>query len=350
MSPPVEVALDEPASLGGLVGEWRELAGRLRSTSYFQTPDWILSWWESIGGRPLTRVAAWHGPSGRLEAIVALARDREPLHRRLPLTVPVYANAGSGAGAADHCGWLVPPERRAEAAEWISGAIGRTPLLVRNVDGEPGGPPVPGARVVERSACPRSPLPAAGPSREFRRQLGRFTRRLERAGMRFEWVPPGAVDGPLLSALFELHRRGRAARGAATRFGPEQLALHRRLADRSGPGRGPAAVVGRCDGAIAGVLYGFRWTDTFAAYQSGWDPAWSRDSIGSVLVDHAMRFAAADGARTFDFLRGGEAYKRRFGAQHRCDETWLVPRGPAGALLAARYSVRGRVKPRLRAA
>ena len=47
-----------------------------------------------------------------------------------------------------------------------------------------------------------------------------------------------------------------------------------------------------------------------------------------------------NGARTFDFLRGAEPYKYRFGAVDRWDRTWMVPRGPAGALLAARYAYR----------
>jgi CelD/BcsL family acetyltransferase involved in cellulose biosynthesis len=102
--------------------------------------------------------------------------------------------------------------------------------------------------------------------------------------------------------------------------------------------------VARRDEAVAGVLYGFWWQDTFAAYQSGWDPRFARHSMGNVLVLHALERAADEGAHTFDFLRGNEPYKYRFGARDRCDRTWLVPRGPAGALLAARHRVRDRLR------
>ena len=90
------------------------------------------------------------------------------------------------------------------------------------------------------------------------------------------------------------------------------------------------------------MLYGFWWRDTFAAYQSGWDRAYARDGLGNLLVLHALELAAERGAATFDFLRGTEPYKYRFGASDRFDRTWLVPRGPAGALLAARQRVRAR--------
>jgi CelD/BcsL family acetyltransferase involved in cellulose biosynthesis len=90
------------------------------------------------------------------------------------------------------------------------------------------------------------------------------------------------------------------------------------------------------------VLYGFWWRDTFAAYQSGWDRRYARHGLGNLLVLHALEFAAGHGARTFDFLRGTEPYKYRFGARDEWDRTWLVPRGPAGALLLARHRLRER--------
>jgi hypothetical protein len=190
MRPPEVVCLDDPSQLGALTREWLELAGRLEETSYFQTPDWVLGWWETIANRPTTQLALWRAPSGRLDALVALSRDSEPLHRKLPARVRVYANSGSGAGAADHCGWLVEPGRRDEVGAWVSEAIGRGGLLLRGVDPAWGPPPIPaGARVVEATTCPRIPLTGSrheGCSPEFGRQLMRFTRRLEREGVEFE--------------------------------------------------------------------------------------------------------------------------------------------------------------------
>jgi CelD/BcsL family acetyltransferase involved in cellulose biosynthesis len=342
ISSPEVVEFDEVSKLGNLARDWLALAARLDDTSYFQTPDWILSWWETIAARPRTRAAAWRAPSGRLEALVVLSRDRVRLHPRLPLKLPVHTNAGSGAGAADHCGWLVPPAWREEVAAWLSQAVGGAGLLLRSADPDWDRPPLPGgARVVETTVCPRMSVPPpdrdVGRTHAFDRQLRRFIRRMQRDGVEFEWIASASIDEPLLRTLFELHAGVRARHGSGTSFGIEQLALHRRLAERSGPGRGPAAVVATRGGTVVGVLYGFAWKDTFAAYQWGWDARWDRDSMGSVLAYQAIRFAASRGVRTFDFLRGTEPYKYRFGAADRSDRTWLVPRGPVGALLAARY-------------
>ncbi len=344
MTSPALVELDAPAALGDLRGDWLGLAARLDETSYFQTPDWVLSWWETLAHRPPTRAVTWRGPTGRLEALIVLSRAREPLHGRLPMRLPVYVNAGSGAGAADHCGWLVASAWREAVAGWLSDAIAGHVLLLRNADACCERPPLPaGARVIAQTVCPRLPIAPSGDdgrSRSFDRQLGRFTRRMEREGVRFEWVEAGSVDERMLASLFDLHARTRARHGGSTSFGPQQLPLHRRLAARAAPRRGPSAIVARCGDAVVGMLYGFRWKDTFAAYQWGWEAPWDRHSMGSVLVHQGIRLAAENGARTFDFLRGAEPYKYRFGAVDRWDRTWMVPRGPAGALLAARYAYR----------
>jgi CelD/BcsL family acetyltransferase involved in cellulose biosynthesis len=310
--------------------EWLELAAREHGT-YFQTPDWVLSWWDTIGGRPQTRVAAWRDESGELDALVALSRSRERLHRRLPVAVPVYANSGSGAGDADHCGWLAAPHRRAAVANWLSREIGRSSLLVRSAAADWAAECLPaGAREVRVTVCPRLPLPLAAatgePSKDFMRQLRRFGRRLDRKGVTFEWVAPPGVDEALLEALFALKPEF---------FDDQRRAFHRQLARRAGPGRGPAAVVARAGERVVGVLYGFWWRDTFAGYQHGWSREYARDALGNVLVLHALESASERGGRSFDFLRGKEDYKYRFGARDELDRSWLVARGPGGALLAA---------------
>jgi CelD/BcsL family acetyltransferase involved in cellulose biosynthesis len=334
---PEVVELEELAN----EGEWLDLADRHADSSYFQTPDWVLSWWETLAGRPPTRVAAWRADSGELEALVALSRGRERIHRRVPIAVPVYANSGSGAGDADHCGWLAAPRRRAAVAEWVSGSIGGSSLLVRSAaaDWSPACLPA-GAREVAVTTCPRVPLPLAAatgqPSKDFVRQLRRFTRRLARKGVGFEWVAPPGLDERLLDALFALKPEF---------FNDTRRAFHRLLAGRAAPGRGPAAVVARRGERVVGMLYGFWWHQTFAAYQHGWDREYARDALGNVLVLHALELAGENGAHSLDFLRGAESYKYRFGAHDRWDRSWLVPRGPGGALLAAAARARRRGRP-----
>jgi CelD/BcsL family acetyltransferase involved in cellulose biosynthesis len=331
-----------PEELADLVEEWRRLAAGLDTTSYFVSPDWVLSWWETLGaGRP-AEVAIWRGPGGALEAVVALARTSQPLHRRLPVPLAAWTNLGSGPGAADHCGWPVRPERADDVRRFLAHRAAAGPLLLRDLDPELGVPLVPAtARRVASSPCPRLDIPADGQeppfSSGFRKQLRAYGRKLDRRDVKFRWVGSQEVNDDLLETLFHLHERRWSASGRASSFGRGRAGLHRRLIARAGPGRGPAMVLAEQEGRPVGALYGFCWRDVFAYYQTGWEPEWAAANLGTVLVSEAVRLAGLAGARVFDFLRGADGYKYRFGASDRTDETWLVPRGLAGRALDLRY-------------
>lgn len=69
----------------------------------------------------------------------------------------------------------------------------------------------------------------------------------------------------------------------------------------------------------------------------GWAPL----RLGTVLISEAVRACAEQGLHTFDFLRGTEPYKYRFGAVDRHDTTLLLPHGPTGPLLALKHRLKG---------
>ena len=225
--------------------------------------------------------AAWRGAVRATRgARRAEPGPRAPAPRGSRSTCPSTSNAGSGAGAADHCGWLVPRDRRDEVAAWLAEAIGGRGPLLRGADPAWGRPPLPARRRVDREdararACPcRARISDGRAARtSFAASSSASHAGWSGRGCASSGSRPARSTSALLRTLFELHARARARHGIGSSFGVEQLALHRRLAERSGAGRGPAAVVARRDGAVVGVLYGFWWKDTFAAYQWGWEAA-----------------------------------------------------------------------------
>lgn len=69
-------------------------------------------------------------------------------------------------------------------------------------------------------------------------------------------------------------------------------------------------------GERCAALFNFDYDGRIWVYNSGLDMRkHSRLSLGVVLTSHAIELAAEAGHHTFDFLRGNETYKYRFGAQ-----------------------------------
>jgi CelD/BcsL family acetyltransferase involved in cellulose biosynthesis len=66
--------------------------------------------------------------------------------------------------------------------------------------------------------------------------------------------------------------------------------------------------------------------------------------VGFVLLGHTVRAATQDGMTEYRFLRGGEAFKERFGPRDDGLVTVGLARGPAGraVLAAARAALRPR--------
>ncbi len=323
--------------------EWLHLAIELPETSYFQTPDWILSWWHTLAGRPPTTIAAWRGPSGGLDAVVAISQVRQRLHRRVPVSVPVWINAGTGAGAADHCGWLARPHRQAAVRKWMLEIDPGKSVLLQNLDPQLESELPPGAHPVSQTRCPRCSVSAdaeAGYSANFRQQLRSRERKLRGTGTTLRWIDSEEMNDSVLDILFSLHQDRWSMKGRRSTFSTGQRELHSALIEQSAPDRGPAAIVAEHEGRPIGILYGFWWKDIFAYYQIGWDSEWAAYSPGTVLMREAIRMTASREGRVFDFLRGAESFKYRFGAHDRIDTTWLLGRGWSGPVLRLGFASR----------
>ena len=70
------------------------------------------------------------------------------------------------------------------------------------------------------------------------------------------------------------------------------------------------------NGKKAAGLFNFDYKDRIWVYNSGLDPAlFGALSLGVVITAKAIEYAVENGRKTFDFLRGNETYKYRFGAE-----------------------------------
>jgi CelD/BcsL family acetyltransferase involved in cellulose biosynthesis len=321
------------------IDAWDALA-ESSGTSYFQTGTWSVAWWDLVAGRPETRIALWNDGSGGLQAVCALSRVDQTLLRRGGPSVRVWVNTGSGAGAGDHLGWPALPEYRGAVIGWAAQSTSGPVLLSNLAPESASGLEERGFRRLDDTPTLAAPLGSGDNwfpgSSDFRKKLRYAERQLEKLGITLSMATAPEIDDALFRRLLELHATRSEGMGWGSSFDHDREAFHRRLIDEATGDRGPTACVAWKGDEVVGVLYGFRFGDTFAYYQTGWSQEFAKESLGSVLVATTMRHAAESGATRFDFLRGDDPYKRRFGALPAADQTWSLDRGIGAVSLGLR--------------
>ena len=142
-------------------------------------------------------------------------------------------------------------------------------------------------------------------------------RKLQQRGSEFCVASTGETK-EYLDALFELHSERWQGRGVLE--SEDLKAFHCRAAPALA-NRGWLRFHGiRLEGRLRAVLYAFAKDGHVYYYLSGFDPLLSDCSPGSLLIYEAMQYAIEHGDRDFDFLRGTEPYKYRWGAENRINK------------------------------
>ena len=142
-------------------------------------------------------------------------------------------------------------------------------------------------------------------------QFARLLRELgRRDGFEVRSVTEPGMVGGALDRLFQLHDRRWAFQGGSDAFARQSVReFHRRFVERIAARRMVRFEELWVEGACRASWYGFGRADRYWAYQSGYDPAWSKHSVAFVRLGISVQEAAGRGVRFYDFLRGPETYK-----------------------------------------
>jgi CelD/BcsL family acetyltransferase involved in cellulose biosynthesis len=310
--------------LAAIERAWLDLCQSAPGTTPFQTPMWLLPWWECFGSNDLTVIATRE--NGRLTGLAPLyviREDDESLGLLLGSGISDYL------GAVGDAGEVMPALAGIDCQMWDFQQLRPgSPLLLA--------PPPEGwsDESSESDVCPVLRIEGAGEELEnlvsthFRKKLRYYRRALARGGeVRVESATRENLP-ELLDALFELHaarwrRRGLPgvlADDVAQRF-------HRAVAPRMLEAGALRMYATRVANRIVAVFYGFALGDTIYYYLSGYDPDLEKLSIGTLVVAHAVEEAVRGGAAVFDFLRGAEEYKYAWGAADRPNRRRQLIRG-----------------------
>jgi CelD/BcsL family acetyltransferase involved in cellulose biosynthesis len=308
--------------------EWNGLLQRSGTNTIFLTSEWQRTWWN------------WYGEESRLWVLAV--RDGPELVG----VAPLHAGSSSqglgtlqlvgGTELSDYLDLIVVADEREAAvygALWDFLSNERGPawdvLDLHNVPASSATleilPPLSAAtggvkvRSVVEGVCPVINLPSSWDSyltllskkqrHEVRRKVGRASRD---AVVRWYYLDDSALLDKEVEDFVMLHRKSGVQKKA---FMDERTqGFFREIAGvafQRGWLRLASLVV---NGAKAASMFCFEFDSAFLVYNSGYDPdLYPSLGTGIVLIAHCIRDAIERGIAVFDFLRGEEEYKYRFG-------------------------------------
>jgi CelD/BcsL family acetyltransferase involved in cellulose biosynthesis len=300
--------------IAGIAGEWSSLAERCGNA--FVSAEWHGAWLEIADGQAPCVVAV-RDRDGALAGVLGLVTSGRRSIARFPASAwgDLFGPACEPGHEAEVSAAAVTALR---ALEDPPGAI-----ILDRIELEPAA--LDAADGLKVLAARRAELPVVslaagswedyvgGLSAKLRKRI-RYTERSLSKGrsVGVREVSAAAELDPALETLFDLHDRRWAERGGSSLADPAARRFHSLFA-RSALERGWLRLrLLEVDGVAVSALYGWRLGDSYVFYQGGFDPEWSRSSVGMVLLVDTIRAAIAEGASEFNMLVGDEPYKLRF--------------------------------------
>ncbi len=306
------------STLAALGPQWWELWESSPCATPFQSPAWLLSWWEEFHPGELLCGIAMSG--GKLKALFPFyLEEGEEGPRMLPI----------GISLSDYLDVLVDPHCL-DAAAAVAKLMCEAPWSSWSFEDMPPGAaaaslPRPASCLENLSptdACPvlqlrqGCDLESCVPARR-RRQLRRA--RVIAASLGEIHLRRCEEDSEhFLDALFDLHRaRWRERNEAGVLADAHVQKFHRAVLPRlAGAGLARCYLLSLDQRPIA-AYYGLLHRGRAYAYLGGFDPGFAGASPGAILIGQAIADAISEGVSEFHFLRGREAYKYSWGARDR---------------------------------
>jgi CelD/BcsL family acetyltransferase involved in cellulose biosynthesis len=311
-----------------LAREWNDLLKRSAFDTLFLTWEWQRTWWEHLGEGDLFLITM-RDDQGHLAGIAPLYRTISAGgERRLKIVgcvdVSDYLDIIVAQGREREVyGALLDYLDSAEMAVWDTAELCNVPEIspvhqaLAEMTVERGYE----FRTIVEDVCPVIDLPATWDAylssldKKQRHEIRRKMRRIEReADVHWYIVDQGRDLAEEIEAFIELHQKSSADKDD---FMDEQMrGFFRAVAHVLQPPGWLQLAFIEVDGQKAASMLNFDYEDTILVYNSGYDPQHRAHlSPGIVLLSYCIQHAIELGRARFDFLRGDEPYKYRFGAK-----------------------------------
>ena len=329
----MEVISSEDGLLG-LREEWCRLLDVTRNGSVFARFDWVLGWWRHVGSNE-----AYLGPK-RLYVLAVRRAGR--IAGVAPLMIRTVSRRGLairkvefiGSTFHDYNDLLLAGEPTGQIEAIVSHLVAeRSSWDLIDLRSIPSESVTPGlfARALPNSELrwrlqPDDPCPyllirtdwsgfletLSRDSRLTLRNQANRLKRLETEGWRIRVIENPQDERDLLERMIQVEARKLVHGSPGTRLLGDVREFFGFVFQALGAaGRLFVAVLEKPDELVAYQM-GFRCDDRLWDYATAYDPAHARYSPGTMLIPAIYDYGFQKGYREYDFLRGDEAYKRKW--------------------------------------
>lgn len=336
----------EDGGFSALKPEWNDLLHRSRGDTLFLTWEWQSTWWKHLGEGRLVLLGFRSPDDGRLVGMAPLFHTQTEdgvavLYLIGCRDVSDYLDLIVEQGQEDAVYHALLDYLQNEAPAWDLVDFCNIPQdsLTYARLGE-----LAEARGYEtlveiEDVCPIIELPSTWDDylmsidKKQRHEIRRKLRRAEGGtDTRFVIVGPEHDVQAEMEAFVELHQRSAPEKDEF--MDPQMQGFFFDVARVAQEQGWLQLAFVEMDGIKAASLLNFDYGDRILVYNSGYDPAQFRHlSPGIVVTARCIEHAIALGRAKFDFLRGDEVYKYRFGAQDTQIRRLLI--GQPGVTLRA---------------
>ncbi len=306
-----------------LAEAWNDLMGRAVSAPIFMTVEYQKIWWQHFGRGNLHLIAV-HADDGSLVGLAPLFVDGDELHFVGCVDVSDYLDflidrnhlETVYAAIVNHLsGEMTAAWRTAYFCSLPCGS--HTPELLVQLAQSQGWT----ASVRAEEVCPIITLPdsweayLAGLSKKQRHEIRRKIRKLEAAAeTRWQVIEsPAELTDAHIETFVQLHRK--SAREKDEFWDAAMLSFFRAVIRKFAEKGWLKFYFLEINGEPAASLLCFDYHNDILVYNSGFDAEkFGELSPGNVIISYSIRHAIELGRARYDFLRGDEVYKFRFGA------------------------------------
>ena len=301
---------------------WEGILPRCAANTVFAAHWWHKTWWDNFGGdrQPLI-LSATDGESGDTLGIAPLMRDGSALTFLGDRDLSDYLDFIAPDDDAERF-YAAIWTRLAEMDWWTEMVLPSIPSGSATLSHLPRLAEADGmkASIAEDETTPKTELPAswddflAGLRKKDRHELRRKLRRLDRESEHRQYAAP--MGDSLADSMGDFFRLLRASRDDKRAFMTDERERFFIDVAREASERGVFNLYFlEVDGErVAGCIC-FDWGGDYLLYNSGYDPAHSRLSVGLLNKALSMRSAIEGGRGVFNFLKGNERYKYNLGGR-----------------------------------